>query len=86
MYLICVGLCNAGGDGADPRFGDEFGPAFLDVVATGDERVITGYREVLDHYLKTDLEANIALYYADQGLSFDPVMLGVLGEFTTELP
>jgi len=48
--------------------------------------VINGYREVLDHYLKTDLEANIALYYADQGLSFDPVMLDVLGEFTTELP
>lgn len=48
--------------------------------------MINGYREVLGHYLKTDLEANIALYYADQGLSFDPVMLDVLGECTTELP
>lgn len=67
------------------RFGDEFGPAFLDVVATGDKRAINEYREVLDHYLKTDLEANIALYYADQGVSFDPVMLDVPGEFTTEL-
>lgn len=68
------------------RFGDEFGPAFLDVAATGDTQAVDAYREVLDHYLKTDLEANIALYYADQGVSFDPVMLDVPREFTTELP
>ncbi|GAA0541559.1 ribonuclease H-like domain-containing protein [Halorubrum ejinorense] len=67
------------------RFGDEFGPAFLDVVATEHEQAIAAFREVLEHYLNTDLEANIALYYADRGLSFDPVTLGVPGEFSTEL-
>lgn len=65
------------------RFGEEFAPAFLDAVANGDEQVIGAYRDVLDHYLTTDLEANIALYYADQGRSFDPVHLGLHGEFHT---
>ena len=65
------------------RFGDEFGPAFLEVVATGGDHAIAAYREVLDHYLTTDLEANLALYYADQGVAFDPVMLEVPGAFTT---
>jgi hypothetical protein len=68
------------------RFGGEFAPAFLDVVATGNDQAIDAYREVLDHYLKTDLEANIALYYADQGVSFDSVTLDVPREFTTEMP
>jgi len=56
------------------------------VVEAGDNRAIDTYREVLDHYLKTDLEANIALYYADRGASFDPVTLDVPRESTTELP
>jgi len=65
------------------RFGTEFAPAFLDALGNGDEREIDRYRDVLHHYLKTDLKANIALYCADQGLSFDPVHLGLHGEFQT---
>lgn len=65
------------------RFGEEFAPAFLDAVATGDDQVIGSYRDVLDHYLTTDLEANLALYYADLGRSFDPDHLGLHGEFQT---
>lgn len=65
------------------RFRTEFAPAFLDALARGDEREVDRHREVLDHYLKTDLEATIALYCADQGLSFDPVHLGLHGDFRT---
>lgn len=65
------------------RFGEEFAPAFLDVLANGDDQEISRHRGVLDHYLKTDLEANVALYCADQGLSFDPVHLDLHGEFQT---
>ncbi len=65
------------------RFGDEFAPAFLNALAEGDEQVISRYRGVLDHYLTTDLEANIALYCADQGLPFDPKHLGLHGDFQT---
>ena len=65
------------------RFGEEFAPAFLDALATGDDQEISTYRGVLDHYLKTDLEANVALYCADQGHSFAPVHLGLRGEFQT---
>jgi len=65
------------------RFGEEFAPASLDALTTGDEQKIDQFRGVLDHYLKTDLEANIALYCADQGLSFDPVYLDLRGEFQT---
>ena len=65
------------------RFGDEFAPAFLNMVANGDKQAIKPYREVLDHYLTTDLEANLALYYADQGRSFEPDHLGLHGEFQT---
>jgi len=65
------------------RFGEEFAPAFLDTVANGDDQAIGPYRDVLDHYLTTDLEANLALYYADQGQSFEPDHLGLRGEFQT---
>ncbi|WP_435073516.1 ribonuclease H-like domain-containing protein [Halorubrum sp. HHNYT27] len=65
------------------RFGTEFAPAFLDALADGDEQEISRFRGVLDHYLTTDLEANIALYCADQGLPFDPVHLRLHGEFQT---
>ena len=65
------------------RFGEEFAPAFLDALATGDEQEIGRFRGALDHYLKTDLEANVALYCADQGRTFDPEYLGLHGEFKT---
>ncbi|ELZ38758.1 hypothetical protein C471_09315 [Halorubrum saccharovorum DSM 1137] len=65
------------------RFGEEFAPAFLDALGTGDDQEVSRFRGVLDHYLMTDLEANLALYYADQGLAFDPVHLGLHGEFQT---
>lgn len=58
------------------RFGEELGPEWLRAVAAGDSVVVEGLRDVLDHYLITDLEANLALYYADRGLSFTPDRLG----------
>lgn len=56
------------------RFGEELGPAYLEAIAqsTGDA---IDFRNVIDHYLKTDLEANFALYYADIGRDFEPHLL-----------
>jgi len=39
------------------RFGEELGPAYLAALADGDDRA-DELREVIDHYLVTDLEAN----------------------------
>jgi len=36
---------------------------------------------VIDHYLTTDLEANLALYYGDIGATFEPARLGERKEF-----
>lgn len=57
------------------RFGEEVGPAYLSSLS-GDPQRVSTLREVIDHYLATDLEANIALYYADIGEEFEPQLLG----------
>ena len=62
------------------RFGEELGPAYLASVRAGDERRQTALLEVIDHYLLTDLEANVALYYADVGERFEPAYLGPVGD------
>jgi hypothetical protein len=70
-----------GSEVTNTRFGDELGPAYLtalDLEATTKQRNL---KAVIDHYLTTDLEANIALYNADIGNSFTPVHLGTKAEF-----
>ena len=62
------------------RFGEELGPAYLEAVAAGDDQAET-LREIIDHYLVTDLEANLAIYYADVGAEFDPEYLGTRKAF-----
>jgi hypothetical protein len=64
------------------RFGEELGPAYLRTLGTE-----TGarFRErlgaVVDHYLIGDLEATLALYYADLGESVDGRYLGTEARF-----
>ncbi|GAB3686835.1 hypothetical protein GCM10028857_19590 [Salinarchaeum chitinilyticum] len=57
------------------RFGEEVGPTYLEAISDGanpqDDLV-----EAINHYLQTDLEANLALYYADIGDSFEFHSLG----------
>ncbi len=60
------------------RFGEELGPAYLRGLANGGVDELT---PVVDHYLRTDLEANLAVYYADIGEDFEPSLLDSLGEF-----
>jgi hypothetical protein len=64
-----------GSEVTNTRFGEELGPAYLQAVdAESDEA--EELREVIDHYLITDLEANFALYYADIGEEFEPAHVG----------
>lgn len=62
------------------RFGEELGPTYLEAVANGDDRA-DDLVDVIDHYLTTDLEANLAIYYADIGAAFEPARLGSAAEF-----
>ena len=63
------------------RFGKELGPSYLESVVNGEAARNESLTEVIGHYLTTDLEANIALYYADIGERFEPAYLGTPGEF-----
>jgi len=64
------------------RFGDELGPAYLRTLGTA-----TGHRlrdalgDAIDHYLTTDLEATLALFYADIGEGCEPRHLGTAEGF-----
>lgn len=62
------------------RFGEELGPMFLRTLTDDPQRAST-LEEVIDHYLVTDLEANIAIYYADIGDDFEPYRLGTKRTF-----
>jgi len=64
-------------------FGEELGPAYLQAVADGDRDRQAALAEVIDHYLRTDLEANLALYYADIGAEFESAYLESTVEFET---
>lgn len=57
------------------RFGEELGPTFLRTLSE-DSQQGTTLKEVIHHYLITDLEANVAIYYADIGEGFEPQHLG----------
>lgn len=63
------------------RFGEELGPAYLSALADGDADRAAALREVIDHYLVTDLEANLAIYHGDAGLGFEPEWLGTRESF-----
>lgn len=57
-------------------FGEEIGPAYLDAVGNGDapdERLVGA----IEHYLRTDLEANFGVFYADIGVAFEHALLGI---------
>jgi len=54
------------------RFGEELGPAYLEALENGGAG---DFVEVIDHYLRTDLEANFAVFYADIGKQFTPSQL-----------
>jgi hypothetical protein len=64
------------------RFGDELGPAYLRTLGTetGD-RFRATLTEVIDHYLRTDLEATLALFRADIGAPVDSTSLGTEKRF-----
>lgn len=63
------------------RFGEEVGPAYL-ATLDGNSRRASALRDAIDHYLTTDLEANIALYFADVGVTFEPHLLGTEQSFS----
>lgn len=64
------------------RFGEELGPAYLRTLGTD-----TGARfreelgKVMDHYLVGDLEATLALFYADVGVDVEGRYLGTEARF-----
>jgi hypothetical protein len=64
------------------RFGEELGPAYLRTLGTGTgDRFRATLTEVIDHYLRTDLEATLALFYADIGAPVEPTSLGTEERF-----
>lgn len=66
---------------SNTRFGEELGPAVLDSIDRGDQRQWEQLIDVVDHYLITDLEANLAIYHGDIGVDFQPHHLGDRAEF-----
>lgn len=65
-----------GGEVTNVRFGEELGPAYLQALEAGDDDRRDKLTNVIEHYLVTDLEANLAVYYGDIGESFEPTYLG----------
>ncbi|MCU4752034.1 ribonuclease H-like domain-containing protein [Natrialbaceae archaeon A-CW2] len=63
------------------RFGEELGPAYLQALSNANHDRIEQLRAVIDHYLVTDLEANLAVFYADIGYPFEPAHLGTSRSF-----
>lgn len=64
------------------RFGEEIGPAYLDAVAESDTTRMTQLCKPIDHYLRTDLEHNLTLYYSDASVPFLPAYAGDTAEYT----
>jgi len=64
------------------RFGEVLGPAYLRTLGTETgARFREGLVEIVDHYLIGDLEATLALYYADIGESVEGRYLGTEARF-----
>lgn len=64
------------------RFGEELGPAYLLALSDGDNGRVDELTDVIEHYLVTDLEANIAIYYGDIGEEFEPCLINTEETFT----
>lgn len=62
------------------RFGEEVGPEYLGILDEDSPRA-DALEAAIDHYLRTDLEANLALYYADVDEPFEPALLGTRRAF-----
>lgn len=60
------------------RFGEELGPAYLRELTNEDAEAL---KRVIEHYLRTDLEANLAVFYNDIGVPFEPSLLDSVEEF-----
>lgn len=60
------------------RFGKDLGPRYLTMLADGDAGDL---RAVIEHYLRTDLEANFAVFYSDINKPFEPCLLSARAEF-----
>lgn len=64
------------------RFGEELGPAYLRTLDTETgERFREQLAEIVDHYLIADLEATLALFYADVGAAVEGRYLGTERRF-----
>jgi|GEM_PF-1212838 len=64
------------------RFGEELGPAYLRTLGTETgTRFRASLTEVMKHYLIGDLEATLALYYADLGEAVEGTYLGTERRF-----
>lgn len=70
-----------GSEMTNTRFGEQLGPLFLETL--DDTARSSALSEVIEHYLVTDLEANIALYHADTDRPFEPHHLDDVREFAT---
>ncbi|WP_247729553.1 ribonuclease H-like domain-containing protein [Halovivax limisalsi] len=70
-----------GAEISNTRFGKEVGPAYLDALNEGNNDRAESIKRAINHYLTTDLEANIALYYADIGESITPSLIATEREF-----
>lgn len=69
-----------GAEITNSRFGEEIGPAYLAAIGENSPQS-EALQKAIDHYLTTDLEANIALYYADIGDTYSPHLLGTERDF-----
>lgn len=55
-----------GGEITNTRFGEELAPAYLDAIDRDPERA-AALRDVIDEYLRDDIDKNLLLYYYDIG-------------------
>lgn len=65
-----------GAEVTNVRFGDELGPAYLRALREGRSTERQQLCDIIDHYLMSDLEANLCLYYADIGETYEPIHVG----------
>jgi len=64
-------------------FAEELAPAYLDGVANNDMSRIEALQPIIEHYLESDLENNLLIYYGDIGEHFEPAYAGTQSSFIT---
>jgi len=64
-------------------FAEELAPAYLHGVASNDMSRIEALQPIIEHYLKSDLENNLLIYYGDIGEHFEPAYAGTQSSFST---